>query len=176
MEISQDSDVTGKGSVLIIFLFALLSLADIVREFRSGESLEHLTYELTVSLIAFLWFFYLWYRWYDTQRTLRSTQHKIRTLNEENLHWRGENQRLISGLSHSIDEQMTKWKLTPAEKDVALLLLKGLSFKEIAELRGTSEKTTRQQSTTIYQKSSLPGRAELSAFFLEDLLGPQNLS
>jgi DNA-binding NarL/FixJ family response regulator len=50
------------------------------------------------------------------------------------------------------------------------LLLKGLSHKEIANLRSTSEATIRQQAASIYQKSSLSGRAALSAFFLEDLL------
>lgn len=175
MENSQETTLAGKGSALIIMMFSLLSMADIVREFRGGESLDHLALELAISLVAFIWFFYLWYRWRQISGDLRSSRHKIQSLNEENLHWRSENQRLIAGLSQSIDDQMTKWKLSPAEKDVTLLLLKGLSFKEIAEIRGTSEKTTRQQSTTIYQKSSLPGRAELSAFFLEDLLGPRNL-
>ncbi|MEY3046615.1 MAG: hypothetical protein RL242_3457, partial [Pseudomonadota bacterium] len=53
-----------------------------------------------------------------------------------------------------------------------LLLLKGLSFKEIAELRQTSERTVRQQAGEVYRKSGLGGRNELAAFFLEDLLLP----
>nr|HMN69592.1 helix-turn-helix transcriptional regulator [Bdellovibrionales bacterium] len=68
--------------------------------------------------------------------------------------------------------QLTSWKLTISEKEVAFLLLKGLSLKEIAEIRKTSEKTARAQSTAIYEKSGLSGRSELAAFFLEDLLGP----
>ena len=50
--------------------------------------------------------------------------------------------------------------------------LKGLSLKEIAAARGTSEKTARVQSGAVYAKSGLAGRSELSAFFLEDLLPP----
>lgn len=53
---------------------------------------------------------------------------------------------------------------------MAFLLLKGMSLKELAELRGTSEKTARAQSMSIYAKAGLSGRSELSAFFLEDLL------
>jgi DNA-binding NarL/FixJ family response regulator len=53
---------------------------------------------------------------------------------------------------------------------VALLLLKGLSFKEIAQVRNASERTVRQQALAVYAKSGLGGRAELAAFFLEDLL------
>jgi len=61
--------------------------------------------------------------------------------------------------------------LTPAEREVGLLLLKGLSHKEAAT-RATSETTIRQQALAIYRKSGLRNRSELSAFFLEDLLLP----
>ena len=70
----------------------------------------------------------------------------------------------------AIDRQFDRWELTPAEREVGLLLLKGLSLREIAEVRGTSERTTREQARNVYRKGGLAGRAELSAFFLEDLL------
>jgi DNA-binding NarL/FixJ family response regulator len=50
--------------------------------------------------------------------------------------------------------------------------LKGFSHKEIGNLTGRSERTVRQHSIAVYRKSGLSGRAELSAFFLEDLLLP----
>ena len=50
--------------------------------------------------------------------------------------------------------------------------MKGLEHKQIGEIRGTTERTARQQAVTLYQKSSLGGRAELTAYFLEDLLVP----
>ena len=65
-----------------------------------------------------------------------------------------------------------RWSLTPAERDVALLQLKGLRHKEIADLRKTSERTVRQQALAVYRKSGLNGRNDLAAFFLEDLLLP----
>jgi DNA-binding NarL/FixJ family response regulator len=55
---------------------------------------------------------------------------------------------------------------------VALLLLKGLSLKEIATVRATSERTVRAQARSLYSKAGLTGRAALSSFFLEDLLAP----
>ena len=55
---------------------------------------------------------------------------------------------------------------------MALLLLKGLSNKEIAAVRAASERTVREQARSIYSKAGLTGRAALSAFFLEDLLAP----
>lgn len=55
---------------------------------------------------------------------------------------------------------------------MALLLLKGLSLKEIAAVRATSERTIRAQAAALYTKAGVTGRAALSAFFLEDLLSP----
>ena len=73
----------------------------------------------------------------------------------------------------AIERQFERWNLTTAEADIGLLLLKGLSHKEIADLRKTSERTVREQSRALYRKSSLSGRSSLSAFFLEDLLLPR---
>lgn len=58
----------------------------------------------------------------------------------------------------------------------ALLLLKGLSLKEIAAIRSTAERTIRAQAQALYAKGGLTGRAALSAFFLEDLLAPIGVS
>jgi putative tricarboxylic transport membrane protein len=92
---------------------------------------------------------------------------------EEQSRQRGvENQDLLRGLSDQIDRQFEAWGLTAAEKEIALLMLKGLRHKEIASVRGTSERTVRQQALTIYRKAGLDGRADLTAFFLEDLLQP----
>jgi DNA-binding CsgD family transcriptional regulator len=91
---------------------------------------------------------------------------------EEAARWRAEAETHIRGLRGVIDEQFARWQLTPAECEVALLLLKGLSSKEIAAVRDTSERTARQQATAIYRKADLSGRAELAAWFLEDLLAP----
>jgi DNA-binding NarL/FixJ family response regulator len=54
----------------------------------------------------------------------------------------------------------------------SLFLLKGYGHKEIATLLGRSERTVRQHAVAVYRKSKLSGRAELAAFFLEDLLLP----
>ena len=85
-------------------------------------------------------------------------------------HWRLTAASHIEGLSKAIDTQLGAWGLTPSEADIARLLLKGLSLKEISGLRGTSERTVRQQAQGVYTKSGLSGRTELAAYFLEDLL------
>ena len=52
--------------------------------------------------------------------------------------WRDETRALLKGLGEAIDRQFLTWKLTEAERDVGLLILKGLSLKEIAAARVTS--------------------------------------
>jgi DNA-binding CsgD family transcriptional regulator len=86
--------------------------------------------------------------------------------------WRNEARTYLNGLGDAIESQFSRWSLTDAEREVALLLLKGLSQKEIATVRATSERTVREQARSIYAKAGLTGRASLSAFFLEDLLAP----
>src|SRR4029079_7807790 len=86
--------------------------------------------------------------------------------------WREETRALLKGLGEAIDRQFLTWKLTGAERDVGLLILKGLRLKEIAAARVTSERTIRARARSIYAKAGLSGRAALSAFFLEDLLAP----
>lgn len=86
--------------------------------------------------------------------------------------WRSEARSHLNGLGEAIEVQFSRWNLTEAEREVALLLLKGLSSKEVASVRATSERTVREQARSIYSKAGLTGRTALSAFFLEDLLAP----
>ncbi len=84
--------------------------------------------------------------------------------------WRNAARVHVEGLGQAIKQQFQSWKLSEGEADVALLMLKGLTFKEIAGMRGSLETTVRQQATAVYRKSGLASRSELGAFFLEDLL------
>ncbi len=83
--------------------------------------------------------------------------------------WRKQSQRFVLGLSRAIEGQFDIWGLSAAEADVAGLMLKGASLREIAGLRRTSEATIRQQAQNVYRKSGLSTRSELAAYFLEDL-------
>jgi DNA-binding CsgD family transcriptional regulator len=105
----------------------------------------------------------------DEQRTLIRDLEVARLQGER---WRAESRYFLNGLGEAIDVQFGRWNLTEAEREVALLLLKGLSLKEVAAVRATSERTIRAQARSLYAKSGLTGRAALSAFFLEDLLAP----
>lgn len=98
--------------------------------------------------------------------------HDLEIARVQGQRWRAESRALLNGLGEAIDAQFSRWNLTEAEREVALLLLKGLSLKEIAAIRVTTERTVRAQARSLYGKAGVTGRAALSAFFLEDLLAP----
>jgi DNA-binding CsgD family transcriptional regulator len=67
-------------------------------------------------------------------------------------------------------ERFAHWGLTPAEADVALFAIKGMSTAEIAGLRQTSEGTVKAQTAAIYRKAGVTGRPQLLSLFIEDLM------
>ena len=93
---------------------------------------------------------------------------ELLTAREEAARASEERDRNLAQAGSSINDAFDKWKLTAAENEIGWMLLKGLSFREIARARGTSERTVRQQARAIYAKSGLNNRSDLSAYFLED--------
>ncbi len=69
-----------------------------------------------------------------------------------------------------LEEHFTMWGLTPAERDVALMSIKGLSNGDIAALRETRVGTIKAQSAAIYRKAGVSSRAELISVVIEDLI------
>lgn len=73
-----------------------------------------------------------------------------------------------------LEERFTEWGLTPAERDVALFAIKGMSTAEIAVLRSTSEGTVKAQTNAIYRKAGVSGRSQLLSLFIDDLMRDDN--
>lgn len=69
-----------------------------------------------------------------------------------------------------LEERFRTWGLTPAERDVALFAIKGMSTAEIAALRSTSEGTVKAQTNAIYRKAGVTGRPQLLSLFIDDLM------
>jgi DNA-binding CsgD family transcriptional regulator len=176
------TETENKIILATLVVSALFASFDIISDFKDGESGAHLAVELGVTCLTLASIFLLGRRkkLLDIKlehQTLAAQQAEIlqKEAAAEAFKWREEASSLLKGLSDAIDLQFGRWQLSAAEKEVALLLLKGLSLKEIAEIRNVSEKTARAQSFSIYSKSGLSGRAQLSAFFLEDLMLPSAL-
>jgi DNA-binding NarL/FixJ family response regulator len=162
--ISLRSPATALATLFVAV--ATFAATDLALDLREGTTPSHLVVEgalLAAALGGLAW----------VVRHARSLAADLRTSRAEAARWRADVNDLVTGVAGRIDEQLERWRLTAAEKDVALLLLKGLSHKEIAGLRDVNETTVRQQARAIYRKSGLGGRADLAAFFLEDLLGPR---
>ncbi len=86
--------------------------------------------------------------------------------------WRMAARTHLEGLSRAISEKFAAWDLNGSEAEVAGPLLKGFSHREIADPCGCAPATARQHAASVYRKSGLSSRAQLTAFFLEDLLAP----
>jgi DNA-binding CsgD family transcriptional regulator len=158
---------------IILGLIVVLVMADLFTDFSEGISWSHLLVEGLIAFASLSGIFFLFRGSIELKHSLEEEKKLSRELQKDAEEWRSRSRKFLAGLSQAIDSQLTAWKLTESEKQVAFLLLKGLSLKEIAEVRKTMEKTARAQSMAIYSKSGLAGRSELSAFFLEDLLMPQ---
>lgn len=153
----------------------MLISVDIAGDYRDGVPWMHLLVEVVIfvlslaGLISFGWLYYQL-----TQTKISILEQNLAFANLQAQQWRETNRELIAGLAVQIQKQFDAWQLTRAESEVGMLMLKGLSHAEIAEVRNTSERTIRDQARAIYRKSGLAGRSELSAFFLEDLLLPHD--
>lgn len=175
----EDPRLARRATLLFACIAAAIG-ADLIGDWGEGAGATHLALEGAVMGIAMIGL------WLGAKRllALRRTTQRLRgeteelrgalaKTREEAAHWRSETAELLAGLGAAIDRQFERWQLSPAEREVGLLLLKGLSHQEVAEVRGTSERTVRQQARALYKKSGLSGRADLAAYFLEDLLLPR---
>jgi DNA-binding CsgD family transcriptional regulator len=132
----------------------------------------HAIYEMVLIGAAMATSVVLWQGWWRSRRRLAEARRVLAVNAAERESWRASAQSAIAGFGQAVDERFVAWGLTPTERDFALSLLKGHSHKRIAFDTGRSERTVRQHAVSLYHKSGLAGRAELSAFFLEDLLLP----
>lgn len=156
---------------LIVSVFSLHEVIDELSEIKKNqENITQASFEIILVILSFsamLYFTYLLFKQGKNQRELETNLNQIRKQLETS------NTRLTEGkkeYQEVVQWQFNEWTLSPSEKEVALLLLKGLSIKDISQARSTKEKTVRKQASAVYEKSALGGRHELSAWFFEDLL------
>jgi DNA-binding CsgD family transcriptional regulator len=159
------------AAVLFLAITTLIGV-DIAADYRSGTRVGHLLTEGVVMAMSLAGAVSLWRQVRSARLEAERLSVDLEAATREAARFREEARAALQGLSEAIDRQFARWELTPAEKEVGLLLLKGLSHKEVAVARSTSETTIRQQALAVYRKAGLRSRSELSAFFLEDLLLP----
>jgi len=161
----------------ILLVVALGGALDLALDRPERWLSAHVFFEVGMMAVSLSFAAWLWRGWRRASRSLdqarKAFASRHATLRAERDQWRESAQSALAGLGAAIDRQFDAWKLTPTEREVALLLLKGYGHKQIAGATQRSERTVRQHAVTVYQKSGLAGRAELAAFFLEDLLLPR---
>ena len=145
-------------TVVLQTMAALFFVADAVADLAEDPAAPHSIFESLVALALILGVVMgVW----QLRQTLAQMRQQERALDTA----RG-------SLAQVIEDQFDAWKLTPAERDVGLLALKGLDVAGIAEIRGAAQGTVRAQLTRIYAKAGVSGRAQFASWFVEDLLDP----
>lgn len=158
-------------AVVFLTVFAG-SLTDLLLDRPESWLSAHVLFEIGVMCLSLGLALTLWLGWAQTSRSLSDLRRSMEARQAERDRWRESAQKVLEGLGAAIDRQFQEWELTPAEREVALLLLKGYSHKHIASATHRSERTVRQHAVAVYRKAGLSSRAELAAFFLEDLMLP----
>lgn len=160
--VAVSSRSTTSPVVLIVLIVlqgfcAIFFLSDVLADFgESSRDMNHLIVEFfaTLTLIAaiFVEFRYL-------QVLLRA---KARLEKSVEL--------ASAAVSDVIESHFDAWNLSPAERDVAGFLVKGLSISEIAELRGNKEGTIKAHLNVIYRKSGTRNRGEMLSELIDNLI------
>ena len=79
--------------------------------------------------------------------------------------------KVASGAFNEVMEARFKsWSLTSAEREVAILAIKGFSIAEMADIRETKQGTVKAQCASVYRKADVAGRLQLLSIFLDDLM------
>lgn len=162
-----------KLSLMFLALLLLLAL-DLRSDYVYGLPFTHMIIEIILffgCLVGFSYFADLALKQYREQgqklttllQNLETQQGQISVLHSKVKSYKDE-------FRADVQNSFRKWGLTRAEADVAGLLLKGLSIKEISELRKSNEQTVRSQCSSLYKKSKLENRSQLSSYFLDDLI------
>jgi DNA-binding CsgD family transcriptional regulator len=132
----------------------------------------HVVFELIMIAGALIFMTAFWLGWWRAQGEAAHLKASLEQRRAERDAWMAGAVKSLEGLGTAIDRQFDAWQLTRAEREIALLLLKGYSHKHVAAETGRSERTVRQHATSVYSKAGLNSRAELAAYFLDALRLP----
>ena len=164
---TRETDKAFNAGVVIYVASALVFLSELIGEI-SGYYLftaSWLAHEI-IAIVTFFGFLtgglLIWHNYRLTQRNYREMQQVLRSAQGE--------------FFEMLNLQFDRWELSEAERDVALLTVKGMSVNEIAELRNTSVGTIKSQNNSIYRKADVKSRTQLLGKLIDQLLVDTPLS
>lgn len=155
-------------STTVTLAYVAFAVFDLIHDSRFGVDRLNLFFESGVAILIILgvWKTALFFIQNESESSDKLTELKL-----QNEAWKRRAAESLAAFDVQLEEQLLQWQLSPAEKQVARMLLKGYSNRDIAKQRKTSEHTTKQQISSIFRKSGLKTRMEISTFFLGDLTG-----
>lgn len=162
-----------KLSILSIVFFALVvlsSVVDIITDIGQGANIKHLVQEAFIAFFALILMVVLFFNTKSEKNKNKQLQKNLAELTEISEQVSKE---LVSAkkiFGEEINKQFTVWKFTKSECEIALFTIKGFNSKEIAVLRSVSEKTIRNQLTSVYRKAGLNGKHSFIAWFMDGLV------
>ena len=120
------------------------------------NAFNHLISVSMIAIILFAWVAPL-------KKNIGNVAEKLKKSRQKNLE-------IAHVLRGHIGWQFETWGLTSAERDVAMLSLKGLKISEIAEYRNSREGTIKAHLNAIFRKADVSSRTELLATCLESFI------
>lgn len=147
----------------------ILGFVDLFEDWRRDASAWHMLAEALVviggiAVMGRLWLYGRMQTW-----RIRRIEEKLEKRQAELRGFQSELTAVRERVRATIDNQFIKWELTPAERKIAMFMVRGYSFEQIAGLLRKSERTVRQQAQSIYSKTGFANRSEFTGFFLENL-------
>jgi DNA-binding NarL/FixJ family response regulator len=95
---------------------------------------------------------------------------EVRRMLRRHAHVETQLQAARGAFSEIMERHFAEWGLTPSERDVALLSIKGLPIAEIAAARSTREGTVKAQLNAIYSKAGVANRTQLVGVFIDEII------
>jgi DNA-binding CsgD family transcriptional regulator len=167
-DFDPDRRLDGMAAALLI-LIAVAVVADLVMDRPTTPWSLHVAVEAAVVALCLVLAALLWRRWRRTAGELAGARRALTAREAERDAWASTAADAVREFREAIESQFARWGLTPAEREVAILLLEGLGHRQIAQETDRSERTVRQHAVAVYDKSGLDGRAALAGFFLRGL-------
>lgn len=159
-------------TAFVFFVFGT-STFEIVYEFAAGETFSEMVDDLARFALSVIVLAVFAHEYLSQQKALDELRMQLAGFKGGLSHFEPKAEKIANQYRSVMQHQFDAWQLTNSEQDIVILMLKGLSFREIAQLRETREKTVRQQASTVYRKADVTTRNELAAWFFEDLLEPK---
>jgi len=166
-------DILGwRKLIILVFVFFALgdNVGEILVEIAGGQPMSEMIDDFLLFLIGPIVVIMIVAEYWEQHKALAKLRTDLEKSRGKLVQVDAESRNITNQYRHVMQKQFDVWKLTNSEQDVVLALLKGLSFREVAEIRDTREKTVRQQAANVYRKAGVAGRHELAGWFFEDLL------